>query len=320
MKVAVTGASGSIASYVIRELRRNGHETVAVGRNPPAASDVAFREASLADATSLERAFSGADAVVHLAAITSPYRADADEVLLVNVLGTENVLEACARASVPKMVFASSGAATGFSFPIGDYSPRYLPLDEAHPCEPADSYGVSKLLAELLCARFTRAHHLSTICLRINHNWYVDRGGAEGALHGGWAKGLTVNDLWDRYRLQLECPARPRMSNAPPVPRDLLWAVTDARDAAVAFRLALETDGLAHEVLMINGFDTCSFVPSQQLVAEHFPEVPLREPLSGYSTLVSYRRATAVIGYQPRFTWRESDFGEWLARERGQRS
>jgi nucleoside-diphosphate-sugar epimerase len=315
MKVAITGASGSIASYVIRELTQHGHETIAVGRNPPASANVPFRRASIDDAGALARAFNGADAVVHLAAITSPYRAGAGEVLRVNVQGTVNVLEAGIEARIARVVFASSGAATGFSFPLDDRAPRYLPLDEAHPCEPDDSYGLSKLVGEAVCARWSRAHRISTICLRISSNWYVDRVGAEAALHGGWARGLSLDDLWQRYRLQLERPQRPRTGDAPPLPRDLLYAVTDARDAAEAFRLALEADRLEHDVFLINGFDTCSLTPSEELVAEQFPGVPVRAPLPGFSTLVSHAHATALLGYEPRHTWRESDFADWLGRQ-----
>jgi nucleoside-diphosphate-sugar epimerase len=312
MKVAITGASGSIGSYVIRELLEHGHEVVAVGRTAPAAEHVRFVAATLGDAESLRRAFAGADAVVHLAAITSPYRAPVEELMEVNVAGTVRVLEAAVGAEAGKLVFASSGAATGFSFQQTDRVPQYLPLDEGHPCDPDDSYGVSKLVGEVLCARWSRAHPLSTICLRINSNWYVDRPGAEAALRGGWAKGLQVEDVWQRYRLQLEQPERPRSGETPPLPRDLLWAVTDARDAAQAFRLAVENGTIEHGVFQINGFDTCSFVPSEALVAEHFPGVTLREPLPGHASLVSHRKASALLGYQPRYSWRESDFSRWL--------
>ena len=317
MRVAITGASGAIGSYVIRELLAFGHDVVAVGRTPPAAEQVGYAPASLDDAGSLERAFAGAEAVVHLAAITSPYRAPVQELMDVNVTGTVRVLDAAVSAGVPKLVFASSGAATGFSFQLTDRAPRYLPLDEDHPCEPSDTYGISKLVGELLCGRWSRAHPLATICLRINNNWYVDRPGAEAALRGGWAKGLALDDLWQRYRLQLEQPERPRSGNAPPLPRDLLWAVTDARDAAQAFRLAVEDGSVEHGVFHVNGSDTCSLAPSEALVGEWFPDVPLREPLPGHATLVSHRRATDVLGYRPRHTWRESDFAAWLAAQPG---
>src|SRR5213079_2147998 len=101
MNVAITGASGAIGSYVIRELLPLGHELVAVGRTP-SAEPVRYAPASLEDAGSLERAFAGADAVVHLAAVTSPYRAPVQELMEVNVSGTVRVLEAAVAAGVPK--------------------------------------------------------------------------------------------------------------------------------------------------------------------------------------------------------------------------
>jgi nucleoside-diphosphate-sugar epimerase len=314
VRVALTGASGSIASYVLRELLAHGHEPVSAGRTPPVA-DVPHLEASLGDSASLARAFAGAEAVVHLAAVTSPYRAPAEELMEVNVAATWRVLEAAVAAGARKLVFASSGAATGFSFPVEDKTPRYLPLDEEHPCEPDDTYGASKLVGEELCARWSRAHGLTTVSLRINSNWYVDRPGAEAALLGRWGRAFSIDELWSRYRLQLDLPERPRSADTPPLPRDLLWAVTDARDMATAFRLALEGD--AAGVFHVNGSDTCSLEPSAELVERFYPDVPVRGTLFGHATLVSHAKATAELDYEPRHTWRESDFAAWLAAARG---
>jgi nucleoside-diphosphate-sugar epimerase len=84
MKVAVTRASGSIGSYVIRELLEHGHEPVGVGPRQ-SALDVPVRVAQLGDQDALASSFEGAEAVIHLAAITNPYRASIHEVLDVNV-------------------------------------------------------------------------------------------------------------------------------------------------------------------------------------------------------------------------------------------
>ena len=103
----------------------------------------------------------------------------------------------------------------------------------------------------------------------------------------------------------------------PPSPRNNLWAVTDARDAARAFRLAVENDRLGHEVFLINGADSCSRMDSRTLVERHYPRVPLRAPLEGHASLVSHAKATRLLGYRPRYSWRQSDFADWLRRQGG---
>ncbi len=98
----------------------------------------------------------------------------------------------------------------------------------------------------------------------------------------------------------------------PPSPRSLLWAVTDVRDAIQSFRLAIENTQILHDVFLINADDTCSTTESKTLVEQYYPQVPLKESLEGYATLVSHAKATQLLGYQPQYTWRDSDFMHWL--------
>ena len=97
----------------------------------------------------------------------------------------------------------------------------------------------------------------------------------------------------------------------PPSPRKSLWSVVDARDAARAFRLALENDTIRHEVLIISGDETFSEVETLQLVKRYYPKVSLRSSLRGHSSLLSYRKAEEILGFRPSFRWRETDFQSW---------
>jgi nucleoside-diphosphate-sugar epimerase len=314
MKILVTGGSGTIGGYVLRELLQGGHDVTCFSRSASLVEKVSFVAGDITDSARLEEACQGHSALVHLAAVPGPGRASPAQMTHVNVVGTVNVLEAALHAGIEKVIFASSGAATGFSYPRRELVPRYLPIDEEHPAEPQDEYGLSKLLAELTCKRYSDAFGLRTLCLRINHNWYLDREGASVAVRSGWAKGLTVEDLWTkRYR---KCILEPEGSSwpipGPPPPRNLLWAVTDARDAAQAFRLAVEDGKLLHEVFAINGDDTCSLMKTRELIARYYPNVPLRVPLEGYYSLVSHEKATRLLGYRPRYTWRVGEFRDWL--------
>lgn len=68
----------------------------------------------------------------------------------------------------------------------------------------------------------------------------------------------------------------------PLVPHKVLWAFTDVRDAAQAFRLAVENDQIVHEVFLIHGDDTCSLVETGQLIGRYFPSVQLKK-IAGWS-------------------------------------
>ncbi len=313
MKILVTGGSGSIGGYLLRGLAERGHELTCFSRSEPVENHARWQPGDIEDVDALKAACADRAAVVHLAAIPGPGRATPERMIQVNVVGTVNVLEAAVANQIDKVVFASSGAASGFSFQLRPILPAYLPIDEEHPSRPHDDYGLSKLLAEQACRRYSDAYGIHTPCLRINHNWYLDRPGAEVAVSGGWAKGMSVEDLWERrYRKIVHEPDGEWPRPGPPRPSDLLFAVTDVRDAVQAFSLALD-HAVGHELFAINGADTCSLEPSQDLVRRHFPDVKLKHPFSGHATLVSHDKATRLIGYRPEYSWRDSDFSRWLA-------
>lgn len=99
MRVYVTGASGFVGAWIVRALRDRGAE-------------VRDERVELLDAAALERAFAGCDAVVHVAALYS-YEAPADAMQRANVEGTRNVLGACRRAAVGRLVYTSTAGTCG---------------------------------------------------------------------------------------------------------------------------------------------------------------------------------------------------------------
>lgn len=313
LKILVTGGSGTLGGYVLRELVEAGHSVTCYSRSAPAAvAGVSFRAGEIMDAAAVRLACAGQEVVIHMAAVPGPRRATPQQIVNVNVIGTMNVLEAAIQEGIQKVVFASSAAVLGFTFQKKAMSPRYFPVDEQHPCEPQDEYGLSKLLAETACKSYSEAYGIRTLCLRVNNNWYLDRAGASQAVQGGWAKGLTVEELWKRRYLKTIRPAEEEWPTpGPPSPRNNLWTVTDARDAAQAFRLAAEDTQILHDVFFINGSDSCSLEETKALLARHYPKVPVKEGLDVYASLISHQRATKLLGYQPLYSWRSSDFWKW---------
>jgi dihydroflavonol-4-reductase len=99
MRVFVTGATGFVGSHVARELRAQG-------------ADVNDERVDLLDPAGLERAVTGCEAVVHVAALYS-YDADPRLIERVNVDGTRNLLNACERAGVDRIVYTSTAGTCG---------------------------------------------------------------------------------------------------------------------------------------------------------------------------------------------------------------
>src|SRR6204780_2769354 len=113
-------------------------------------------EASVTDMEAMTAACRGADAVIHLAGI--PGEASWPRILELNINGSYVTFEAARRAGVPRVIFASSNHAVGFTprsdFPVPDY---------AFPA-PDTFYGVSKATVEELAAMYHYRYGLDAIC------------------------------------------------------------------------------------------------------------------------------------------------------------
>lgn len=276
MKILVTGGSGLVGRFVVSGLVEHGHQVTVLDMTRPELP-VHFIRCNILELGDLVYALEGHDAVVHLAAIPHPMTDPPQKVMQVNVMGTFNVLEAAARAGVPKVVLASTDSTLGFVFATHDFPPDYLPIDEAHPLRPQDSYGLSKALDEQIAASYTRRHGISTICVRICFicdtrlvNEHPEWVGAEADLRG-------------------------------------LWVYTDGRDAAQAFRLAAEVDGLGHETCFVSADDGRNTIPTMDLIAEHFQSVACDANLltGEYASLISNAKAKRILGYQPQHSWHD---------------
>ena len=167
MRVVVTGGAGFIGANLARELLSTGDEVVIVDdlstgfRENLADLDVDFREGSVLDDDLLDQAMTGADAIVHLAAIPSVPRSVKDPMASheVNATGTLKVLEAARRAGSLHVTVASSSSVYG--------SNPELPKHEGMRCAPLSPYGVSKLAAEAYAVAFAECYDLPTLAFRF---------------------------------------------------------------------------------------------------------------------------------------------------------
>lgn len=278
MRIAVTGSSGFVGTYVMRELLSHDHEAIGVDIREPAtdaAGSAEFRQADLNDSESLIRAFDGCETIVHLAAVPDPGIVSPEELFRVNVLGTFNALEAAVSVKAKRFVAASSEGAMGFSFRKLDMAPLYLPIDEDHPLRPQDEYSLGKVLTEEMCRSYTRRGSISTVCLRTCYVWDASLGGLD-----------RINDPGGAY--------------------GMLWLYVHATDAARAYRLACEAQDIENETLFIAAKDCFSSLPTKDLLERFYPDVPVRQEFGTYSSLISGARAREVLGFEATASWRDS--------------
>lgn len=120
MKVFITGATGLVGSYVCRQLLENGHEIRAVKRNSSKMTlleDIAVRidwvVGDMNDTEFLEESLNGIEAVIHAAAIISFDKRWEQKMYQTNILGTADLVNACLKLGVKKLLHISSVAAIG---------------------------------------------------------------------------------------------------------------------------------------------------------------------------------------------------------------
>ncbi|CAK0763225.1 NAD-dependent epimerase/dehydratase family protein [uncultured Gammaproteobacteria bacterium] len=165
-KVAVSGGSGFIGSHVVDKLVEAGHEvTVLMHRALPQQADVKFEETDILDFSSLLAATRGMDYVFHLAANPNVNYAFKNPVLntQLNVMGTNNVLEA-ARLNGVKRVFLASTVWV-FNAAIATEI-----ADETTPISlngAGHIYTSSKISAEMLCQNYWELYKLPFTIFRF---------------------------------------------------------------------------------------------------------------------------------------------------------
>ncbi len=167
MRVLVTGGSGFIGSHVVDKLRARGHEPVIYDLRPsPWHQDpehpVDTVLGSITDREALERALHSCDAVAHLAAVAdvNDVHASPEDAERVNARGTVAVLEACRRAGVKRIVYAST------IWVYSDCAEEAVDEDTLLP-PPSHLYTSTKLAGELYCKAYQELYGIDYTILRF---------------------------------------------------------------------------------------------------------------------------------------------------------
>jgi len=182
-KILVVGGAGYIGSHMVKMLSKSGHEVIVLDN-----LSTGFREmvkygklviGDLADINLLENLFREHqfDGVMHFAAnslvgesMTNPAKYYRN-----NVGNTLNLLDVMVRHNVKHFIFSSTAATFG--------EPEYSPIDEAHPQNPINPYGSSKLMIERILKDYADAYDLNSVSLRYFNACGADPEGEIGECH-----------------------------------------------------------------------------------------------------------------------------------------
>jgi UDP-glucose 4-epimerase len=287
MRVLVTGSRGKVGRAAASELVVAGHQVVCTDLGTPtyerAEPGMApYVRADLTDAGAAFQLVRGMDAVVHCAAIPEPSQDVAHAVFANNLLSMFNVVEACVRFAVGRLVNVSSETVPGMTFAERPFEPAYFPIDEDHPVLPQDPYALGKHFGEQLCDAAVRRSDLR--CVTIRPTWVQD---------------------CSSYARNLGPMIRLAASGAPEATFNG-WSYIDAYDLAVALRLAAESDLPGHEVMYVCSPDSAGVADTvAALRAQYGDRVEYREFARPDASGTSAAKAERLLGWRPTRGWRD---------------
>jgi UDP-glucose 4-epimerase len=242
-------------------------------------SSIELLKADIRDSKVLENSLLDVDVVLHLAALIEvPFSVENPvETHDVNVNGTLNILEACRKKEVSRIIYPSSNLTYG--------EPIYLPMDELHPQNPVSPYAVTKCSSEKYCFAYYQTYGLPTTMLRFS-NLYGPRGlgvinifiraalsGRPLQIHGG-SQMRTFTHIYDAYQGAIKC---------------------------------LEETSSVGEIFNIAGPESESIKGIADIIAQEIPGVEVKKvgsrigdvTSSEYS--ISIEKASEVLGYKPEY-------------------
>jgi UDP-glucuronate 4-epimerase len=306
----VTGGAGFIGSHLIDSLLQDGWRVTALDNFDPfyaraikeehisshkQHANYNLVEASICDDDAVARLTDRYDVIVHLAARAGvrPSIADPLGYQVVNVSGTQHMLELARRLNVPQFVFASSSSVYGIN-------PRVPWSEEDHVLQPISPYASTKVSGELLGHVYSHLYGIRFIALRF----------------------FTVYGPRQRPDLAIHSFARKILAGQPisvfgdgTTRRDYTYI----DDIVSGVRAAMQYSRTPYEVINLGNNQTVSLTEmiegleralGTRAITTNLPEQPGDVP----QTWANVDKATSLLGYTPhtRFERGVARFAEWL--------
>lgn len=178
MRIFITGGGGFIGRHLVSSLLKSNHVITIFDNFSNTKKQqiqdlfedkISIVNGDIRNYNCIYEKLSNSEVVIHLAA-----KIDVNESIKnpieyneVNVSGTVNLLQACVKKNINKIIFASSAAVYG--------NPVNLPLVENMSTNPLSPYGASKLAAEKYLQAFSNSYNLNSISLRFFNIYGIDQ-------------------------------------------------------------------------------------------------------------------------------------------------
>ncbi|MBC7408629.1 MAG: NAD(P)-dependent oxidoreductase [Arcicella sp.] len=291
-RIFFTGGTGKAGKHVISYLIEQGHSVMNVDLTPLNHPGVDNLIADITDSGQMFNAMSSYaglaelesgngvpkfDAVVHFAAVPRILIKPDNETFRINTIGTYNVIEAAVKLGIKKIIIASSETTYGICFSDGKTNPKSLPLEEDYDVDPMDSYGLSKVVNEKTARSFQRRSGFDIYALRI----------------GNVIEPHEYAELFPHY------------FNYPELRRRNAFCYIDARDLGQIVDLCLKKDGLEYQIFNAGNDHNGAVIPSKELAAKFFPNVPITRELGEHEALFSNRKIREVLEFVEQHNWQK---------------
>ncbi len=280
MRVLVTGSSGKVGRFTVRELDRAGHEVTHVDRYRPAEElPGSWIQADLTNAGEVYDVFHRAQpqGVCHIGANPDPSHFPSPQIYHNNVMSTFNTMLAAGDVGAKRFIYAGSEMATGWL--TTDDHPKRFPFNEEDRTDSPNPYALSKYNGEIIAdSMVARYPEMPIVTLRINN--------------------VILPDGYDVLEY--------RRKNYPEAGSANYWSYIDVRDVARAFSAALTGESKGHEVFLIAAADTSIHVPIREAFEECFGfDGPFADDHGEHASAFDCSKIRKWFGWEPKYSWRD---------------
>jgi nucleoside-diphosphate-sugar epimerase len=274
MRVAVTGGSGRIGTFVVRELLNRGHEVVNIDRRQPREPAGRFVFAQLDERAQVQPVLEQVDAVCHLGEIPSVHGHSPEQVFAHNTRVGAVVMQTAADLKLRRVIYTSSCQVYGlWAEPVG--RPMRLPFDETHRLAPHNAYALSKVANEMYAQLLAEHAGLSVAAFRFP---------------------------WVGIEAYQESQAE--AMRAMPQRTDGFATYIHAIDAARGYALALEHPRPGFEAYHFSAGEILSLLPLAARLAAHHPDYPpLPADWPAFKSPVLTNKLRDHFGWEPTWNW-----------------